>query len=372
MSRALHIGKFYPPELGGIENFVFDLVEELSKTMVCDVLCSNTKNETVIETHDRYTVTRAASIGRIFSTSLAPALAKQFQATWKRYDIVHVHLPNPLAVWAIKKVNPSVKIVIHWHSDIVKQKNLLFAYKPLENWLLEKAEKIITTSDGYRDASQVLQPFKEKCVTIPLGLNPGRLIFSHDRVEKIKKDYGEKPIIFSVGRLVYYKGFEYLITAMKNLDAQLFIGGTGPFESKLKKQIADLKIESKVHLLGRISEEDIGSFYQVCDVFCLPSVERAEAFGLVQVEAMYFGRPIVSTNIPGSGTGWVNQDGKTGIVVPPKDSVKLAEALSRLIKDKKLREELGSGGQARFNEYFHISSVAKKISGLYDSLTIND
>ncbi len=363
--KVLQFGKFFPPDIGGIENFIYDLTEELSQKIQCDVLCSNSKNKTVIEKKENYTVIRTKSFRKLFSTSISPAMIYWLKKIGNNYDIIHLHLPDPMANLAYFLIKPETKLILHWHSDIIRQKKLLFFYRPLQDWLLRKADKIIVTSPDYIEGSAYLKNYKKKCTVIPSGLNPEKLKIDENNVKKIKNLYKDKPIIFSLGRLVYYKGFEYLIAAMKDIDAYLLIGGSGSLKESLQKKIEYLNLTRKVFLLGKVKDEDLGSYYQSCDVFCLPSIHRTEAFGLVQVEAMYFGKPIVSTDIKGSGVSWVNQNNVTGLIVPPKDSKSLAKAIDKIIKNPELKEKFGENTKKRFDQEFNISSVEKKIINVY-------
>jgi len=363
--RILQFGKFFPPDVGGIESFIYDLTEKLSQEIKCDVLCSNSKNKTIIEKKGNYTIIRTASFGKLFSTSISPPMVYWLKKIGNNYDIIHLHLPDPMANLSYFLVRPETKLILHWHSDIIRQKKILFFYRPLQDWLLRKADKIIATSPNYIEGSEYLKNYKEKCTVIPSGLNPEKLKIDENNVKEIKNLYKDKPIIFSLGRLVYYKGFEYLIEAMKDIDAYLLIGGSGPLKESLQKKIEYLNLTRKVFLLGKIKDEDLGSYYQACDVFCLSSIHRTEAFGLVQVEAMYFGKPIVSTDIKGSGVSWVNQNNVTGLIVPPKDSKALAKAIDKIIKNPELKEKFGENAKKRFDQEFDISSVGEKIINVY-------
>ncbi len=366
--RVLHLSKFYPPKVGGIELFVFDLVEELSRRIHCDVLCANTAFKTAVDIHDSQKVIRCGSLGTLFSTSVSPTMVRRLRQLGGQYDIIHVHLPNPMANLAYYLARPKTKLIIHWHSDILKQRVLLALYKPLQDWLLKRADLIILTSQNYLDNSRHLRQYVNKCSLIPLGLNPARLKSSDDKVANIRMTFKGRPIIFSLGRLVYYKGFEYLIEAMRRVDAYLLIGGDGPLKRGLEKRIEKLDLTSRVYLLGSIEDENLGSFYTACDVFCLPSVRKTEAFGLVQLEAMYSGRPVVSTDIPGSGVSWVNRHGSTGLVVPPADPQALSEALNKLLVDDELRLKCGVEGEKRFNKEFKAGVIAGKMLQTYEHI----
>jgi len=371
--KILQINKFFPPYIGGMESFVFDLTEELSKKITCDVLCSNSKNNTVIENKGNYKVIRTASLARLFSTSISLAMIYWLKKIGNQYDLIHMHLPNPMANLAYFLVRPKAKLILHWHAEIVRPKKLLFLYEPLQNWLLKRADKIIILMPSYLEDSKYIRKYKEKTIVIYNCINPEILKINEYKVREIKDLFKDKPIILSLARLVYFKGFEYLVEAMKNVDAYLLIGGSGPLKEKLQNQIKKLNLRKKVFLLGEIKkyEEGLGSYYQACDIFCLPSIYKAESFGLVLVEAMYFGKPIVSTDIKGSGVRWVNKNNVTGLIVQPKDSNALAKAINKIIKNTELKKEFGDNAKKRFEENFKMKIAVDKIYKLYCKIIDN-
>lgn len=366
--RVLHISKYYPPEAGGIETFVSDLVDQMSRKVKCDVLCTNKGNKTIIEKKGDVRIIRTATLREIFSTPISSAIIYWLKKINRGYDLIHIHLPNPMANLAYFLVRPKTKLIVHWHSDIVRQKRLLFLYEPLQDWLLKRADKIIATSSNYLESSKYLLKYKNKCMIVPLGLNPTRLYSDKNNVFEIKNKFNNKPIIFSIGRLIYYKGFEYLIKAMQIIDGCLLIGGEGELKNKLKSLIEKLNLQKKVFLLGKVPHKDLGSYYQSCDVFCLPSVEKSEAFGIAQLEAMSFGKPIISTKIHGSGVSFVNKDNITGFVVPPRNHKALAEAINKLLKDNKLKDIFGKNAKERFEKNFSIEKTCEEILKIYKEL----
>ena len=370
--KILQFGKFYPPFIGGIELFMYDLTEELNKRGIsCDVLSSNKMNKTVIDRIDNYSVIRAKSLGMFLSTSLSPSLIYWLRKIYKKYDIIHLHHPNPMANLALFLVNPYTKIVIHWQSDIIRQRVLLRLYHPLLIWMLKKADKIIASSKEYADYSYYLQKFKNKTQIIPLGINPNRIKeIDSNCIKQLQHKYKGYKIIFSLGRLVYYKGFEYLINSAQYLpdDHLILIGGYGELFTHLKKIIRNKKIEKRVYLLGKLSNTQLSAYYTLCDVFVLPSIERSEAFGLVQVEAMFFGKPIVSTCILGSGVSSVNINGHTGFVVEPKNSQRLAQAICKITGNDDLMRRFSLNSKKRFTDTYHISQITDQITEAYKSL----
>lgn len=365
--RILHIGKFYPPYFGGIEKVNYDIVEGLNMNGVqTDVLCSNhTKGN--IFTNNIYKIYRTHTLKVVASTPLSYSLIKTLKKIQDNYDIIHVHLPNPMANLAIFLTRPKAKIILHWHSDIIKQKKILKLYSSLQAWLLKRADKIVTTTPTYLEGSNTLKKYKNKIVCIPIGIDSKELFTEQNTLNSLKNKYKGYKIIFSLGRLVYYKGFEYLIEATKFLpnDVIILIAGIGELKEKLQEQISKHNLQDRVKLLGKIPFEDLGAYYQLCDIFCLPSTERSEAFGVVQIEAMAFGKPVISTNIQGSGVDWVNLDNVSGIIVPPKKTKELADAIVNLLNNSEKYKLLSEGAKKRYEEVFTKDKMIDSFKNLY-------
>ncbi|MEK0042880.1 glycosyltransferase [Escherichia albertii] len=370
--KILQIGKFFYPVKGGVETVTYDIAEILnSRDIKCDILCTNNESASTVELYNGYKVYRAGIIGSAFSTQFSLQYIKTLRDIIDEYDILHVHLPNPLANIAIMLADTrDKKIVLHWHSDIIKQKFLLKIYQPLQSWLLKKANAIIGTSKNYIDSSDDLWPFRNKCIPIPIGIDPHRLVAEHQKVQKIKEVYYGKKIVLSLGRHVYYKGFNYLIEAAQYLDDDyiVLIGGNGPLTLGMQDKIKELNLRDKVFLIGSIPDADLGSYFEACDVFCLPSIMKSEAFGIVQIEAMSFGKPIVATKIHGSGTCWVNEDGTSGLNVDIKKPEQIAQAIYDITHEPERYRAYCNSSYERFNLLFHRDVMIDNIIKLYHTL----
>ena len=358
---------------GGIENFLHDLTiaqKEMGAEPVVLVHNLEPFRKTARETWEDVEVIRAASFGSALYTPISPVFPFWLRKLFKhKPDLIHVHMPNPSAFWLLNMAQ-DVPVVIHWHSDVIAQaseralKTAYHFYHLFEKMLLDKAAAVIATSRDYLDSSPVLKDYVHKCHVIPLGLNPDRLKCYGSSFKK-----GKKFLIFSAGRFAGYKGFEYLIQSMKDIpDSLLVIAGEGKFFRDSLRLIDDLELGNRIKLTGYVSPGELCGLMNKCDVFCLPSVERTEAFGLVLLEAMYFAKPLVTTKIPGSGVNWVNQAGVTGLHVPPRDSIALAGAIKTLRNNDTLRQRMGINSVNRFNENFHITKVAEKIHQIYKYL----
>ena len=170
----------------------------------------------------------------------------------------------------------------------------------------------------------------------------------------------------AIGRLTYYKGHDVLIRAAANLEnSRVLIVGTGEHRERLTALIQSAGLGERVRLPGFQPEADLNALLASCDVLCLPSLERTEAFGLVLLEAMRFGKPVVVSDIPGSGAGWVTRQAGHGLLVPPGDAAALAAALCVLQHDPDRRQTLGRAGAAALREQFGIEPVAAAVAALY-------
>jgi glycosyltransferase involved in cell wall biosynthesis len=370
--KVLQLGRFYPPHIGGIESVIYDLTEGLNSNGIrCDVLCSNKTNQTVIEdTEGGYRIFRTAALTHVLSTSISIEQIFLLRKIASEYDVIHIHHPDPMATLALYFSNFKKKVIIHWHSDIVRQKISFLLYSFLQRWLMKRASRIIATSENYASASTHLRKFHEKLEVIPIGTNvthPSNDIF----VEELRRRYQGFKIVFALGRLVYYKGYEFLIEALPYLDnnTKVLIGGEGPLRERLLQKVRASKSEAKIELLGVIPEEKLSSYYEFCDVFCLPSIERSEAFGVVLLEAMYYGKPIVTTNIPGSGVNWVNQHHVTGVNVEPKNPKALAKGIQYILSDSDRYQAFSQASRERYQAHFTrdvmIRQVIKLTKGLF-------
>ncbi len=367
--KILHLGKFCPPNEGGIELFSYDLLEYLnSKGIKSDLLCFG--NETRKDKFKGFDYLSCKMNIKFNSAPISFDFVKSYIEIVKDYDIIHVHSPNPLAEILSMLTPKDKKVIAHWHLDIVKQKITYLFYKPFQKFYLKRVDKIICTSPQYLENSKQLEGFKDKAVIIPLGLNVNRLKLENikdEKFEKIKDKLVGKKIVLSIGRFVEYKGFEYLIESSKyiNKDIVIVIVGSGPMYDHLREKVEKENLSDKVILPGKV--ENINVFLSNCDIFCLPSVSRNEAFGLVLVEALYFDKPLITTNVEGSGMSYVNKNGETGLIVEPKNPKVLADGINKILSDSELYNKFSKNAKERFKE-FEISSIGDKIIKLYQKV----
>lgn len=369
--KILQFGKFYYPTFGGMERAMYEIVEGFNaRNIQCDVLCSNTGPHNETSDFGSYKAYRAASYGLIHSTPVSPQLISKLWKIHKEYDVIQIHHPDPMAFLALFIVRPSCKIVVQWQSDIVRQEKTLKLFLPLQNWVLNRADAIIAASTAYAEHSPYLIPHLEKTEIIPIGISEDELQSDEKNTKQIRERYQDKKIVLAFGRLVTYKGFEYLVEAAQYLsdDYVILIGGGGPEEKNLKELIDRYLLNDKVYLLGNVDEKEKYDYFQAASLFCLPSVTKAEAYGIVLVEAMAFGKPIVSSRIEESGMIWVNKDRVTGLQVPPRSPKELAEAIEEIGNDPQLYQKFSENARKRYQKIFTREIMIDKLDNLYQKI----
>ncbi len=346
-----------------METHLKQLCEALNERTRVSVVVSNERNTTVHEQIDGVSITRVARWFEIARTSICPGMAKAIRGV--PADIIHLHHPNPWAMLAYLASGHRGKLVITYHSDIVKQKVLVRVVAPLLNLVFGRAAAIIATSPNYLESSEMLNRYRDRCRVIPLGIPLQPLMAPHPAdLCTIRAAYG-KDIILATGRLVYYKGFEYLIKAMSGLKAHLLLAGEGPLRSQLEGLARDAGVADRVHFLGRVP--DMVPYYQAADIFVLPSIARSEAFGMVQLEAMALGVPVVNTNLD-TGVPFVSLHGLTGLTVAPADADALHSAIASLLADRDLAARFGAAAKLRVEQEFSLEVMVARTLTLYQEV----
>jgi len=363
--RVLQVGKFYPPHMGGIETHLQALCGVLRGEVDLRVIVSSDDNRTVEHTLDGVPVHRIATLLTAFSTPICPAMVARIRAS--HADLVHIHLPNPTAVLAYLASGHRGGVVITYHSDTVRQKVMGRLFEPLLQAILRRSSAIIATSPNYLETSTALQPHRDRCHVIPYGIDVAQFQQRDPAaVDRIRRQYGDR-LIISVGRLVYYKGFEYVIRAMTQVRGKLLLIGDGPLRGELGNLASQLGVADRVIFAGEIQNSGVAPYYHAADVFALPSVARSEAFGIVQIEAMAAGLPVVNTSLD-SGVPFVSLHEKTGLTVPPSDPKQLASAINRLLDNPILRKSYGEAARLRASKEFGVTLMASRTMSLYRGL----
>ncbi|MGD9373749.1 MAG: glycosyltransferase [Desulfobacterales bacterium] len=366
--RILQVYKdYFPPVRGGIEGHINLLSNGLRERGIdVEVLVSNTNGKLKIETIDGITVTKVPQITRLASAPLNYSLFYWIKKIGEKFDLLHFHLPNPTAVMSFLISGLKKSTIATYHSDIIRQRYTAMLYRPFLEIFLTKTDRIIATSPNYIDSSRILPKYRQKCQIVPLGVNIARFKGQYSSpldISSIRQSHGDRILLF-IGKFRYYKGLHILIEAMKQINGKLLLIGEGFLEYELRKQVAVDGLEKKVAFLGELSDQDVNTFLQACDVFVLPSVERSEAFGIVQLEAMACGKPVVCTEL-GTGTTYVTKHQKNGIVVEPNQPAALAQAINFLLDNPEIRLRYGQAGFERVEKYFSVNRMIDDIKDLY-------
>lgn len=361
----LHASKLYHPWQGGIEAVIKWHSEGLSDRYDSSVLACVPKGRGRNDVVSGVPVRRAMSFGMFKGMPVSPSYLLEFRRLSRQADITHLHLPFPPA--DISQVLFGTKdrpVVATWHSDLVRQRAIMPVYGPFMRRFLDRADRIIVPASSVLERSRDLSPYRDKCTVVPLGIpvpprEPGRVSISG-----ISDD---RPVVLSVGRLAYYKGTEHLIDAMRHVDAQLVIVGTGEREAELRRLAADSPASYRILFTGRVSDEELDAWYRRCDVFVIPSTGNAETTGIVQLEAMARRKPVVNTLLD-TDVPTVSPHGETGITVAPGSSKALSGAINHLLGDDGLRSWFGENGRVRVREHYSVERMNGTIGDIYDEL----
>jgi glycosyltransferase involved in cell wall biosynthesis len=352
-----------------METVLRDLCDGAADGRHIHVVAANDRNETVRERCGDVDVVRAAAWGQAASVPLCPGIPLEL---WRnRADCVVLHEPNPIAGTALFLRTPAPRLVIWHHSDLLRPWWAPPTYgRIVQRSLYRRADCVVVSSPALAASSALVRQHARRVAVIPFGVPLER----YEQVDAARRSSVDQivaavpgPRMLFVGRLVYYKGLEVLLDAMGRCEGSLVIVGEGPLEGALRSLVTEKRLAERVLFAGRVPDHDLPAFYKACDLLVLPSVARTEAFGVVQIEAMAAGRPVVSTDLP-TGVPWVNRDGASGLVVSPRDPVALGDALRRLLDDGAFRRRLGEGARQRAEAMFSRERMVSAFNGLIDTV----
>jgi rhamnosyl/mannosyltransferase len=362
--RVIHLGKFYPLVPGGMERVLQGLCEgERALGIDSRALVVSTGRETVSETVNGVPVQRASSWLRVGSVWLSPMLVWLLARTGG--DVLVLHEPNPMALLAYAIARPRRRLIVWYHSEVVRPRWRYNAfYHPFVSIALRRASRIVVSSPALKQHADALAGYQDRVAIVPFGLPNPAIDGARDSSIAAVRERWRGPLVLFVGRLVSYKGLDVLLRAMTHVAGALVVVGDGPLRASLTDQASSLGITDRVFFLGTLSEDTLARWYQHCDLLVLPSTTRAEAFGLVQLEAMARGKPVVSTRLE-SGVPWVNQDGTTGFTVPPGSADALRNAIVQILETPGLRERMGRAARGRFLQLFTQERMVAQTTDLY-------
>ncbi|MCX7049336.1 MAG: glycosyltransferase [Candidatus Sumerlaeota bacterium] len=369
--RVLHVYKdIYPPVVGGIEKHIHDVCLGLRDQFDFTIMVAYNGWRCRCSDVEGIPLLKVGTFGRFFSAPISPAFPWRLWLQARRHDVIHYHTPNPTAEISHLLVRPRAPAVVTYHSDVVRQAWAMKFYGLFFRAFLRRMRMILPTSPRYMEFSPFLREFRPRCRVIPLGIDTAAYKETpamQAAARRIRAQYGNVALVGFVGKLRAYKGLEYLIDAMTDVEpheAKCLIIGDGPMRKSLEAQVRQRGIERRVQFLGEVPDEEIPALLHAIDVFCLPSYLRSEAFGLAQVEAMACGTPVVSCNIE-TGVPWVNQDRETGIVAGPMSPDSLVRALNEILGDPMLKRKLGEGARERATHEFDRARMLRRIAEVY-------
>ena len=367
--KVLLLYKDYHPVIGGIENHIRLLAKGLrAESIDARVLVTNTGPQTRHQTLDGVPVTKAGRQAHLLSTPISLPFLFALRQQAAEADIVHLHAPYPYAEMAQLLLGHGRTSVISYHSDIVRQRRTGEFYAPLLRQVLQKAALIAASSPAYVRSSPFLRDLQLKCRVIHYGIELERFSplppTARADAQILRARFGGKPLLLFIGRLRHYKGVDVLIRAMHSVNAHLLVVGTGPMEKTWQDLARSENLTGKITFLGDCTEEESLAARAAADIFILPSTNRAEALGIVQIEAMACGLPVISTEL-GTGTSYVNRHNETGLVVPPGDPRALAAAINDLLADPQRRMQMGAQGRMRAHAEFSSPDMVRKTIAFY-------
>lgn len=369
MKKVLHISKYYPPYFGGVEQVAYDVVNALKGEYEQRVLAFNNSKKTVEEEFEGIKVKRVGINFEIYSQAFSLKYYKELKKVLKVFkpDVIHLHVPNIFTAFLLSKVKFDGNIVVHWHSDIVKQEKLKIFYGGIERKILKKSKIIIATSENYLKQSNTIREYSDKVEILPNIVDENKLDKSKKNIKlenELKEKHKNKKILFFLGRHTLYKGLDYLIEAADYIekDAVILIAGSGEETERLKQKA---KNKSNIVFLGKLPQEDIITYLLNSYLFVFPSISKNEAFGVALAEALYMGLPAVCFNIEGSGVPWVNQDNFTGFNVENGNISKFAEAVNILMNDNELRNKFSQNAKLWVKENFMFEKFSNDMKKMY-------
>jgi rhamnosyl/mannosyltransferase len=344
-----------------METHLEQLCRALAVTTDLSVLVSSEDRHTTAGAVDGVQVTRVGRLAEIAATSVSSELVRHLRET--PADIVHLHHPNPMGFLAYLLSGHTGKLVVTYHSDIIRQKVLNIPFQAILRRVLDRASAILVASPNYIDSSPVLRAYRGKCRVIPFGIPLDDYRIPHPAlIKEARERYGPR-FVLTVGRLVYYKGFSYLIDAMRQVSgAKAVLVGTGPLRTELEREARDRGVLDKIVFAGEV--EDLVPLYHAAELFVLPSVARSEAFGIVQMEALACGLPVVNTSID-SGVPFVSLDGVTGLTVNPRDAESLARAIQYVLDRPGEQSRFRLQAYLRARSHFDVRDMTAKTLAVY-------
>ncbi len=372
--RIAQVSPWFYPHLGGVESHVRSLSRELA-ARGHDVTVVTSRHDPSLpleDTLDGFRVVRVKPRMIVMRTPIVPRIRSALREL--AVDIFHAHLPPPLTAHYAGQVatERGTPCVVTYHCDVEIPSTLGAFIESLYRRsvgasTLRKADKVLVTTRTYAATSRAVWRFNP--TVIPNAVNHLRFHPAVDgsMVRDRLKLPSDRPVVLLVGRMVPHKGVEHFIEAARYVpDAQFLVVGEGSLLEPMQRLAGTMGVSGRVQFLGRVSDENLPRVYAACDVFVLPSVSRLEAFGIVALEAMSTGKPVVVADIP--GVREIIEDGREGLLADPVNPQDLAGKIQRLLADPEGRRTMGQRGREKVLASFSIERVTDQVEAVYRSV----
>jgi glycosyltransferase involved in cell wall biosynthesis len=372
--RIVQVCPWFEPYVGGVETHVATLSAELVRRGHDVTVVTSRADPAVPEREDLggIHIRRVKARAVWLRTPIAPA-TKGVLASMDA-DVVHAHSPPPLTSYYAARASSRrrVPFVLTCHCDI--EVPSLFGplvesvYRhTLEYSTIRRADRIIVTTATYAATSRAVWAYNPAVIPNAVDLQRYHPGIEGDAIRARHGIREGQSVVLFVGRMVAHKGIENLLEAARSVAyAKFLLVGGGPELEPLRRLAARLGVAERVTFTGQVSREDLPSYFAACDVFVLPSVSRLEAFGIVALEAMASGKPVVVSDIP--GVREVIVDGKEGLLADPVNPDDLGGKIRILLADDKKREVMGRAGRVTVEGNFSVEHVVDRIEQVYRDL----
>ena len=372
--RIAQVSPWFSPHFGGVESHVRSLSRELARRghEVTVVTSQHDRTLSAEETVDGFRVVRVRPRFIFMQTPITPRMRGSLRAL--SADVVHAHSPPPLASHYAGAVasERGIPYVVTYHCDV----ELPSAFgsvvesiyrRSLGADTLRNANQVIVTTRTYAATSRAIWRYNPSVIPNAVDHRRFRPDVDGSAVRAKLRIPPEVPIVLLVGRIVPHKGVEHFVEAARYVpDARFLVAGGGSSLDAMKRLALSMGVEDRVRFLGRISDDRLPEVYAACDVFVLPSVSRLEAFGIVALEAMSTGKPVIVADIP--GVREIIEDGRDGLLADPVNPRDLAEKIRRLLSDPEGRQTMGARGREKVLESFSIERVTDRIEAVYRAI----
>ena len=303
----------------------------------------------------------------IRSLPVSPGLPLAMRRLARQAQCVVLHHPFPLGdMGRLMGLPETTALVVHWHSEIVRQRMLGRALRPLIQGTLRRADRIIVSSRELQHHSPSLADWAHKCEVVPFGVDASQWV--PDAAEQASAEgirQSHPPFVAFLGRLVYYKGLDVLIDAVAHTPGVcVAIIGDGPMRKRLERRVQREGLGERIWLTGALPRAEVRAWFAASRGVVLPSISSSETFGLVQLEAMATGRAVINTDIH-PAVSRVARHEQEGLTVPASDAGALGQAMRRLCEDGALAQRLGEAGARRVREHYSNQAFAAACYDIY-------